>query len=110
MGGLRHENRSIKGRKTSTDLKKNFTTFSKNFVEKSVIVVKAPRTFEASHACPRRQETLEDVGEVDQEHLEAHEVRETPLENEKLIKFAGIRRKFEINLPEEVESITYNNG
>ena len=42
------------------------------------------------------QETLEDVGEVDQEPLEAHEVRETPLEHEKLVKVAG-------KLPEEVE-------
>ena len=36
-----------------------------------------PRTLEAFHEA---QETLEDVGEVDQEPLEAHEVRETPLD------------------------------
>ena len=54
-----------------------------------------PRTLEAFHEA---QETLEDVGEVDQEPLEAHEVRETPLEHEKLVKVAGIRRKI---LPEE---------
>ena len=38
-----------------------------------------PRTLEAFHEA---QETLEDVGEVDQEPLEAHEVRETQIEIE----------------------------
>jgi hypothetical protein len=43
-----------------------------------------------------RLEALEDVVEVEEEPLEAHEVRETPLEHEKLVKVAG-------KLPEEVE-------
>ena len=62
-----------------------------------------PRTLEAFHEA---QETLEDVGEVDQEPLEAHEVRETPLEHEKLVKVAGIRRKI---LPEEDEYLYLYN-
>ena len=50
---------------------------SKNL--ETVVIFKTPRTLEAFHEA---QETLEDVGEVDQEPLEAHEVRETPLEHE----------------------------